>query len=185
MSVGDRLIDQLIVNFDRMSKAMTYRWGFANLVLCWALVFSPGCATGPGDVAVTEPSAESEIVQVSNNEPSGSGKGEFLSTASGLKYKVIKEGKGRRPNANSTVTCHYRGWLDNGKEFDSSYGKNAATFPLSGVIKGWTEGLQLIQEGGKIELEIPSELGYGASGSPPAIPPGATLHFEVELFKVR
>ncbi|MBT5019128.1 MAG: FKBP-type peptidyl-prolyl cis-trans isomerase, partial [Planctomicrobium sp.] len=69
---------------------------------------------------------------------------------------------------------------------DSSYSRNqTSTFPLSDVIKGWTEGLQLIQEGGMIELEIPSSMGYGPKGSPPSIPPNATLHFDIELFKVR
>lgn len=159
------------------------------------LVLAVGCASGPGDFAKNEPTEdvmtqvaandhsfepESDIRQVSNDSPAG-----FTTTSSGLKYRIVKDGKGRRPHANSTVTCHYRGWLDNGKEFDSSYGKSAATFPLNGVIKGWTEGLQLIQEGGKIELEIPSELGYGRRGSPPTIPANSTLHFEIELFKVR
>lgn len=165
---------------------MKLNWGLVCLSLCC------GCAGGPDDLVsqsndsasetsvAASDSKPSEIIQVASTAPA-----EFTTTLSGLKYRVMKEGKGRKPNANSTVTCHYKGWLDNGKEFDSSYGGSAATFPLGGVIKGWTEGLQLVQEGGKIELEIPSELGYGASGSPPTIPPGATLHFEIELFKVR
>lgn len=81
---------------------------------------------------------------------------------------------------------HYRGWLDDGTEFDSSYKRNKpATFPLKGVVAGWTEGLQLIAKGGKIELEVPSYLGYGASGHPPTIPGGATLHFEIKLLDVQ
>ncbi len=85
------------------------------------------------------------------------------------------------------MRVHYRGTLDDGKTFDSSYGKTggAITFPLSGVIKGWTEGLQLIGEGGMIELEIPSELGYGKVGISGTIPPDATLHFIVELLEVK
>lgn len=110
---------------------------------------------------------------------------EFKTTASGLKYKILTPGTGAQPTATSTVTCHYRGWLDNGKEFDSSYGGEPISFPLNRVIAGWTEGLQLIKEGGKIELEIPSNLGYGKRGAPPVIPADATLHFEVELFKVK
>lgn len=111
---------------------------------------------------------------------------EFKTTASGLKYKIIEEGNGNSPTAANTVVCHYRGWLDNGEEFDSSYKRNEpATFPLNGVIRGWTEGLQLLKEGGKIELEIPSDLGYGDRGAPPVIPGGATLHFEVELIEVK
>lgn len=109
----------------------------------------------------------------------------FQQTKSGLKYKIVKAGEGKQPTAASTVVCHYRGWLDNGKEFDSSKGGDPLTFPLKGVIAGWTEGLQLIKEGGKIELEIPSALGYGKRGYPPVIPGDATLHFEVELLQVK
>ncbi len=84
------------------------------------------------------------------------------------------------------MTVHYRGWLDDGKEFDSSYKRNdPATFPLNRVIPGWTEGMQLVGKGGMIELEIPSELGYGAAGSPGAIPPNARLHFLVELIDIK
>ncbi len=112
--------------------------------------------------------------------------GKFTTTPSGLKYKVLEEGEGKAPTAAQTVVCHYKGWLDNGEEFDSSYKRNEpATFPLNGVIRGWTEGLQLIKEGGKIELEIPADLGYGDRGAPPVIPGGATLHFIVELIEVK
>ena len=88
------------------------------------------------------------------------------------------------PTAADQVTVDYAGWLDDGTEFDSSYKRNSsATFGLSQVVAGWTEGLQLVGEGGMIELEIPSELGYGPSGRP-GIPPNATLHFKVELIKI-
>lgn len=111
--------------------------------------------------------------------------GEFTTTASGLKYKIVRPGSAKKPTAADTVECHYKGWLDNGDEFDSSYSSGEpAQFPLGGVIPGWTEGLQLIGEGGEIELEIPGKLGYGPSGSPPKIGPNATLHFKVELLKV-
>src|SRR5690606_19620840 len=109
----------------------------------------------------------------------------FQTTASGLKYRVLAAGSGKAPAATNSVTCHYRGWLDNGDEFDSSFGGAPVTFPLNRVIPGWTEGLQLVQEGGRIELEIPSNLGYGPRGMPPVIPGGATLHFEVELIGVK
>ena len=80
---------------------------------------------------------------------------------------------------------HYKGWLDNKKEFDSSYKRGEEiSFPLNMVIPGWTEGLQLVGEGGMIELEIPSELGYGKRGAGNAIPPNSTLHFLVELKKI-
>lgn len=123
--------------------------------------------------------------------PKGAGKVDdkapktFTATDSGLKYRILRKGTGGKPAATDTVKCNYHGWLDGGKVFDSSYerGKPAA-FPLNRVIKGWTEGLQLVGEGGMIELEIPFELGYGESGNPPRIPPKATLHFLVELIKV-
>jgi FKBP-type peptidyl-prolyl cis-trans isomerase FklB len=104
---------------------------------------------------------------------------------SGLMYKVIKEGKGKTPKLTDQVTTNYRGTLIDGKEFDSSYKRNQpATFPVNGVIKGWTEALQLMKEGSKWELYIPSELAYGEQGSPPNIGPGSTLIFEIELLKV-
>ncbi len=111
---------------------------------------------------------------------------EFTTTASGLKYRIRRKSDGKKPTATSSVVAHYRGWTDDGKEFDSSYKRGEPTpFPLNGVIGGWTEGLQLIGEGGMIELEIPSKLGYGDRGFPPDIPPAATLHFIVELVKVQ
>lgn len=106
-------------------------------------------------------------------------------TDSGLAYKVLKEGTGAKPGAEDTVEVHYKGTLINGEVFDSSIERGKTiSFPLNRVIKGWTEGLQLIGEGGKIKLVIPSELAYGEAGAPPKIPGGATLQFEVELFKV-
>lgn len=107
-------------------------------------------------------------------------------TKSGLVYEVLKEGSGKTPKATDTVEVHYHGTLINGTVFDSSVERNKKIeFPLNRVIKGWTEGLQLVKEGGKIKLIIPSELAYGDNGSPPTIPGGSTLIFEVELFKVK
>ncbi|HSB34996.1 MAG TPA: FKBP-type peptidyl-prolyl cis-trans isomerase [Nitrospirota bacterium] len=103
---------------------------------------------------------------------------------SGLQYKVVTEGKGASPKATDTVTVHYKGTLTDGTEFDSSYKRNApATFPVNGVIKGWTEALQLMKEGSKWELFIPANLAYGESGRP-GIPPNSVLIFDVELVKV-
>jgi FKBP-type peptidyl-prolyl cis-trans isomerase FkpA len=106
-------------------------------------------------------------------------------TASGLAYKHLKEGTGATPGAEDTVEVHYHGTLQDGTVFDSSVERGQTiSFPLNRVIKGWTEGLQLMKEGGKAKFVIPSELGYGDTGAPPKIPGGATLVFEVELFKV-
>ena len=111
---------------------------------------------------------------------------EFTQTASGLKYRIRRKSDGKKPTAADAVSAHYRGWIDDGTVFDSSYDRGApTTFPLNRVIKGWTEGLQLIGEGGMIELEIPADLGYGANGMHPTIPPNATLYFLVELIEVR
>ncbi|MEZ6056296.1 MAG: FKBP-type peptidyl-prolyl cis-trans isomerase [Planctomycetaceae bacterium] len=111
---------------------------------------------------------------------------EYQETISGLKYHIVNPGGARKPSVTSTVTCHYRGTLENGTEFDSSYKRNEPTsFPLGGVIAGWTEGLQLIGEGGVIDLIIPGDLAYGPRGIPGVIPPNATLHFHVELIKIK
>ena len=107
-------------------------------------------------------------------------------TASGLAYKVIKEGTGKAPKADDLVEVHYHGTLINGTVFDSSVDRGTkVTFPLNRVIKGWTEGLQLIKEGGKVKLVIPANLAYGDAGAPPKIPGGATLVFDVELFQIK
>ncbi|MBF0205563.1 MAG: FKBP-type peptidyl-prolyl cis-trans isomerase [Oligoflexia bacterium] len=106
-------------------------------------------------------------------------------TPSGLAYKIITEGTGKVPAPTDVVEVHYKGTLINGTVFDSSYERNEkVSFPLNRVIKGWTEGLQLLKEGGKAKLVIPSDLAYGDHGAPPKIPGGATLLFEVELFKI-
>ena len=107
-------------------------------------------------------------------------------TPSGLQYRILAPGTGRTPQATDTVVVHYRGILLNGQEFDSSHKRNSpAEFPLNRVIPGWTEGLQLIQEGGKIELFVPSNLAYGPRGAGGIIGPDETLIFEVELLTVR
>lgn len=101
---------------------------------------------------------------------------------SGLQYKVLKEGTGPMPKENSIVSVHYRGTLLDGSEFDSSYERNEPlVLPVGGVIPGWTEALQLMKEGSKWQLYIPSALAYGEEGAPPAIGPNAVLLFEVEL----
>jgi FKBP-type peptidyl-prolyl cis-trans isomerase FklB len=106
---------------------------------------------------------------------------------SGLQYKILKEGTGPKPTAADTVVCNYKGTLLDNTEFDSSYKRGQpATFPVGGVIKGWTEALQLMPVGSKWQLFIPSELGYGARGGPGGgIGPNATLVFEVELMSIQ
>lgn len=110
----------------------------------------------------------------------------YMVTESGLKYTIVKEGAGARPSASDNVTVHYTGRLTNGTIFDSSVDRGEpTTFPLNRVIPGWTEGLQLMQEGGVAVFYIPSELAYGETGTPGGpIPPNAPLIFEVQLIKV-
>lgn len=109
-----------------------------------------------------------------------------ITTKSGLQYMVLKEGTGKSPKATDSVMCHYEGFLTNGTVFDSSIQRGTpATFPLGGVIKGWTEGLQLMKEGGKTRFFIPYDLAYGEAGASGAIPPYAALIFDVELIEVK
>ena len=106
-------------------------------------------------------------------------------TGSGLQYTILSQGEGKSPAASDTVRCHYEGRLVDGTVFDSSYRRGVpAEFPLNGVIKGWTEGLQLMKEGGKFRFFIPFDLAYGARGAGGSIPPYAALVFDVELIKV-
>ncbi len=105
---------------------------------------------------------------------------------SGLQYKVLREGNGKKPSATDVVECDYEGTLINGQVFDSSYRRGErASFPLNQVIKGWTEGLQLMQEGAKYRFFIPYNLAYGERGAGQSIPPYAALIFDVELHKVK
>ena len=109
----------------------------------------------------------------------------IVTLPSGLQYQVLKEGNGKKPTAKDTVMCHYEGTLIDGTVFDSSYQRGEpATFPLQQVIAGWTEGLQLMQEGAKYRFFIPYRLGYGAGGAGASIPPFAALIFDVELIQV-
>jgi FKBP-type peptidyl-prolyl cis-trans isomerase len=107
------------------------------------------------------------------------------STASGIQYEVVKEAQGAKPKVTDTVVVHYIGTLLNGTEFDNSVKRGQPTeFPLNAVIKGWTEGLQLMSPGAKYKFYIPYNLGYGLNGNGP-IPPGATLVFDVELLNIK
>ena len=113
------------------------------------------------------------------------GKEGVVTLPSGLQYKILKEGTGPKPTASDSVVCNYQGTFINGKEFDSSYKRGEpATFPVTGVIKGWTEALQLMPVGSKWQLFIPSDLAYGDAGRP-GIEPSSTLIFEVELMSIQ
>ena len=123
---------------------------------------------------------EGEIFLEANKKKEG-----VQTLPSGLQYKVLKAGAGKKPTTTDTVTVHYRGTLIDGKEFDSSYQRGKpATFPVNGVIPGWTEALALMEEGAKWELFIPSNLAYGERGAGREIGPNATLIFEVELISI-
>ena len=125
--------------------------------------------------------AEGEAYLAENAKKDG-----VITTASGLQYKVLKEGTGKSPKATDTVVCHYEGFLTNGTVFDSSIQRGEpAAFPLNGVIAGWTEGLQLMKEGGKNRFFIPYHLAYGEAGAAGSIPPYAALVFDVELIEVK
>lgn len=114
--------------------------------------------------------------------PAGSGD---VITGSGLVYRVLVEGTGASPRATDNVTVHYRGTLTDGTEFDSSYRRGQpATFPLNGVIRCWTEGVQRMKVGGKSRLTCPPQIAYGSRGAGNVIPPNATLTFEVELLSI-
>jgi FKBP-type peptidyl-prolyl cis-trans isomerase FklB len=124
--------------------------------------------------------AEAEEFLAANKTKEG-----VKTTSSGLQYKALKEGNGAQPKSSDTVTVNYRGTLIDGTEFDSSYKRGQpATFPVGGVIKGWTEALQLMKVGSKYQLFVPASLAYGEQGRP-GIPPNATLIFEVELMDVK
>jgi len=130
--------------------------------------------------ASLENKAEGEKFLTENGKKPG-----VVTLESGLQYKVITKGKGPKPNGTDTVKTHYRGTLIDGTEFDSSYSRGEpATFPVNGVIKGWTEALQLMNVGSKWELYIPSDLAYGDRGAGDKIGPGSTLIFEVELLDI-
>lgn len=186
---------------DRFSPSTRVAAG-AGLVgiLLTMLIFMPGglldSITSPssevasdeqaGDLLVNEAEAEipAELSQAKNEQylADNAKKEGVKVTASGLQYREVKAGTGKQPGPDSTVTVHYKGTFITGKEFDSSLGGEPISFALTQVIKGWTEGLQLMREGGKAELVIPQDIAYGPGRQ--GIPPYQTLVFEIELLKV-
>ena len=166
-------------------------WNRWTIAAC-GLAAMAGCV-GPKSRERSGDSANASVgsteLQVAAMTPPSSAElaaaGPFLRTTSGLKYRVLRAGTGRKPRSTDSVRAHYHGWLDDGSVFDSSFERGSpASFSLQNVVPGWTEGLQYIGQGGRIELEIPSFLGYGAEGRPGKIPPNSTLHFVVELLEV-
>ena len=171
---------------------------FVRVMTAMLMTGMAGCGNNTEksqDTEATEPAAETvneERAPIKDNLTIGR---EFLEenakndsvkvTESGLQYMVLKEGNGAKPGPTDTVTVHYTGTLIDGKVFDSSVERGEpATFPLNRVIPGWTEGLQLMSEGSKYRLFIPSELAYGEKGAGDDILPNSTLIFDVELIKV-
>ena len=135
-----------------------------------------------------EPPAGKPVAQPAPSAPAASAqKGDMIATASGLKYQVLKKGTGAvSPKATDTVNVHYHGTLLDGTVFDSSVERGQPiSFPLNGVIPGWTEGVQLMKVGDKFKFEIPPNLAYGANSPSPKIPPNSTLVFEVELLGIQ
>lgn len=141
-----------------------------------------GCNKAPETVAEKPAEKPAAAAQA----PSG-GTNEMVTTASGLKYQVLKHGNGTvSPKPTDTVTVHYKGTLLDGTVFDSSLDRGQPiSFPLNGVIRGWTEGLQLMKVGDKFKFVIPPDLAYGENSPTPAIPPNSTLVFEVELLGIQ
>lgn len=145
---------------------------FISLSALSLFLFAASCGNKSNEASAKDP--------VTDSTP----KAEYKTTPSGLKYRVLREGNGVSPKATDFVTVHYEGKLTDGNVFDSSYQRGEpATFPLNGVISGWTEGLQLMKEGSIYELYIPYQMAYGEDGKGP-IPPKADLIFIVELIKV-
>lgn len=151
-----------------------------GVALAGLILLTAAFSTAEDAKEVAFPKLPKGAGQISENAPKT-----FSTTKSGLKYRILREGDGSKPGARQEVEVHYHGWLDSGKVFDSSYGRGESiSFGLNQVIPGWTEGMQLVGEGGMIELYIPYKLAYGEAGRP-GIPRKADLHFIVELIDVK
>src|SRR5262245_11155257 len=159
-----------------MPLCMTRRLAVFSLMV----LFTGVCAMADETKEVPYPQLPGGAGKIDNDAPK-----KFTTTGSGLNYRILRKGTGGKPQATDQVRVNYHGWLDDGKVFDSSYQRGESiAFPLNRVIKGWTEGMQLVGEGGMIELTIPPDLAYGTRGAGRDVPPNATLHFLVELLKV-
>lgn len=178
-----------------MNKTLIHGLAFTAL---FSLAFTQAHAQTQDTNITTAPSASSASAQTAvdpadKNKQIGAKfmeenktKSDVVTLPSGLQYSIVEAGTGKKPGANDMVTVDYEGKLLNGKVFDSSYArKQSATFPVSGVIAGWQEALQLMNEGATWMLYIPPNLAYGADGAAPAIGPNETLVFKVHLIKVQ
>lgn len=158
---------------------MLQKWRCAALVASTLIMASVGQSEDEKETEVPYPELPKGAGKFDEDAPKV-----FTTTESGLKYRILREGTGKKPTPETLVAAHYHGWLDSGKVFDSSYRKRQPiTFKLGQVVKGWGEGLQLVGQGGMIDLVIPAELGYGNRGRP-GIPANSTLHFLVEVLEV-
>lgn len=159
---------------------MLRKWRCVTLVAVTLLAAAVGQSEDDKETEVPYPELPKGAGKIDEDAPKA-----FKATESGLKYRILREGTGKKPTPETMVAAHYQGWLDSGKVFDSSYRKRQPiTFKLGQVVKGWGEGMQLVGQGGMIELVIPAELGYGNRGRP-GIPANSTLHFLVEVLEVR
>jgi FKBP-type peptidyl-prolyl cis-trans isomerase FklB len=147
-------------------------------LLASSLLLASGC-TPPADSSSSSADTSGDYLETNAKAPG------VKTTASGLQYKVLVAAEGASPKASDKVRVHYEGKLTNGQVFDSSIARGEPiTFPLTGVIQGWIEGLQLMQVGSTYELVIPYTLAYGEAGRPPRIPPRATLIFKIQLLAI-
>jgi len=174
----------------RLFETMTYRIPSLGLLSLFL-----GCADIPRTIPTADATQHEGVVpavtfldsadlQEGTGEMDADAPTEFQTTASGIQYRILRKTESQKPTSTDSVTAHYRGWLDDGREFDSSYDGKPVPFSLQRVVPGWTEGLQLVGVGGMIELWIPPELGYGRRGMGGTIPPNSPLHFIVELKSV-
>jgi FKBP-type peptidyl-prolyl cis-trans isomerase FklB len=184
MSIGHQLqqMNATELNIDDFAQAVKDVFaGKAELTDADAQVAVQTFFQEKAEAQAKEMKAGGETFLAENGKKEG-----VVTLPSGLQYEVLKEGNGKKPTATDEVECHYEGKLIDGKIFDSSYQRGeTATFGLNQVIAGWTEGLQLMQEGAKYRFYIPYTLGYGERGAGQSIPPYATLVFDVELIKVK